>query len=286
MISIPVAVYCELFRWELDLFWHSHKKMYNLQAYKKAHAIIIKRNKPQENIQEKNEWKTDIPYTMCDSYFDYRNEEHNHMLIPMNIQIGLQQIIHKFSDDDILELLDCDMFHFKRHPPIHLQHDQMITSDIYENWHMFTKNKNKFVIEKYFLNEGKYYNGGFVPIIATKKTFQKILADWIWIHQDIIKTLDKPDQHNMRWWGGMFALQAACERNKVEMISRDYCYVPLANNINDNQYIGHYSVDKTFDKRQYPNLSWESFPNNSYYNMTKDWNNFSIANSPLYKMFI
>jgi hypothetical protein len=286
MISIPVAVYNRWFEWQLDLFWHNHKKLYGLKAYKKAHAIVIRRNSDDEVRCESYDWAINVPHTLCESYFDYWKEKTNRMLVPINIQIGLIQILNNFDDNDVLELLDCDVFHFKKHPPIMLQHNEMYVSDLYEEWHLFSKSKYKYLIEKYFKNGGGYYNGGFVPIIATAKTFKTIIEDWIWIHKDLIKTLVSDEFHNLRWWAGMYSLQAACERHRVQMIAQDFCYIPGANSLSHQQYMGHYSVDRHFDKRKYPSIKWNDLPNNEFYNATKNWKNKTLSAELPYKFFI
>jgi hypothetical protein len=286
MISIPVAVYNEWFHWQLDLFWHAHKTIYDYKAYKKAHAIIIKRNMENEEICQSYQWDIDIPYSLCESYFDTWKEKQNKELVPINIQIGLNQILHKFKDDEIIELLDCDMLHFSNHPQVNMQHDIMLVSTAYEDWHLFSKSTSKYIIEKYFRNDGQYYNGGFVPIIATTKTFKKIIHDWTWIHKDIANTLDPTQFKSQIWWAGMYALQAACERNHVHMISQDYCYLPNHNSISNQHYIGHYSIDKLFNKNSYPSINYDQFPNNPYYNLIKNWKNKSIANDKSMKFII
>jgi hypothetical protein len=287
MISIPVAVYNDLFQWQLDLFWHSHKKTYHIDAYKKAHAIIIERNSNNDTPCKSLDWKTDIPFTLCQSYFDMFNQNYDNDLRPINIQVGLLQILHKFHDDQTLELLDCDLIHLRKHPNINIQHNQMYTCDLYENWHMFSKTSQKGLIEKYFKNNGQYYNGGFVPIIATTKTFKLIIEDWIKIHKNFFFTHNTPEMQNYRWCAGMYSLQAACERNHVQMISQNLCYIPGINQLQENYYITHYSIDQIFNKKTYPNnINWQSFPNNDFYNLVKDWKNKSIANSTIRKIFI
>jgi hypothetical protein len=120
----------------------------------------------------------------------------------------------------------------------------------------------------YFENGGRHYNGGFVPIIGLAGTFKRILPECAAIHIDILRR-----KHNnlIHWWAGMFALQAACEKARVQMVGCDFCYVPNANAIASSQHIGHCSVDPIFDKRAFPKVNINNFPNNAYYRMIADW---------------
>ena len=71
MITVPVAVHKDFFKWQLSLFWHNQKLIYNERAKDKTCAIIIKRNHPEDKKIETLEWDTDIPHMMCESFFDY-----------------------------------------------------------------------------------------------------------------------------------------------------------------------------------------------------------------------
>jgi hypothetical protein len=117
-------------------------------------------------------------------------------------------------------------------------------------------------------NSGKYYNGGFVPIIGRAATFKRILPEWIAIHLDILK---RPYPEHYHWWAGMFALQAACEKAAIQMIAKDYCYVPNVNPLSANHYCGHYSVDERFDKRAYPVINRDTFEQNPFYDLIAAW---------------
>jgi len=286
IISIPVAVYNGWFEWQLDLFWHNHKKQYGNIAAKKAHAIVIKRNNIREKKCEKYEWNINIPNSMCEAHFDYRQDLLDHNYMPINIQIGLEQIINKFKDDENLELLDCDVFHMRKHPFFDIKDDEMYVTDIYENWHLLSKTANKSVIAKYFKNDGKYYNGGFVPIIAKAKVFKQILPDWIWIHKDIVDNFGGVQHNSLRWWAGMYSLQAACERNKINMIAKDVCYLPNINTLQESHYLAHYSCDPKFDKRKYPNIDYQNFPDNMFYKAVLDWKSGSLASKEFTKLFL
>ena len=69
----------------------------------------------------------------------------------------------------------------------------------------------------------------------------------------------------------MYSLQAACEQNKIKMISKDYCYVPNVNTLTDNHYIVHYSCDPIFNKNKINNLDLTLFKSNIFYDRVKQW---------------
>jgi hypothetical protein len=273
VITLPVAVHNDSFKWQLSLFWFGHRRVYGLKAAAKAHAILINRNVISEEKATRMAWGFDIPHTLCESIHDAPDARAltispKGLALPLNIQLGLSQVLDRFQDDQILEVTDCDMVHFRRCPVIDVPPNELYVSTIYENWHLFSLTTNRPIIEPYFENDGRYYNGGFVPIIGRASTFRRILREWINVHIDI---LNHPHDLNTHWWAGMFALQAACEKAKVQMVAKDYCFVPPANQLSDEHYIGHYCVDHVFDKRTYPQEDVNGFPVNPYYDLVKDW---------------
>jgi hypothetical protein len=276
MITVPVAAYTDLFRWQLDLFWFAHRRIYGRDARACAHAIVIKRNSIEDEKAERLSWQMDVPHTMCEAFFDLNSGVPRKSLpspkfdvaVPLNIQGGLMQVLPQFADGQLLEVIDCDMFHFRRCFRSDVKPNELLVSEIYENWHLFSLTKNRYVISPYFENGGRYYNGGFVPIIGRAGTFKRILPEWMAIHIDILR---KNYGGLIHWWAGMFALQAACEKARVQMVGRDFCYVPDANRIACSQHIGHYSVDPAFNKRAFPKININNFPNNAYYRMIADW---------------
>jgi len=270
MISVPVAVYNSSFEWQLDLFWKNHMHIYGDDAKSKAKAIVIRRNRSGEHRTEKYAWKIDLPHKLCESFFDcglgIPDDGH---LLPLNIQIGLMQILGEFKDDQIIELLDCDMFHIKRHPDLRPKHGEMIVSDVYEKWHLHSKGENRHVLEKYIGASSTFYNGGFVPIIATASTFKAIILDWIWMHRDIVRRYS--GAKSIRWWAGMFSLQSACEINGIKMSAMDTCYIPNINQLNDKHHVAHYSCDPIFNKKKYPAINVADFPENIFYTRLREW---------------
>lgn len=269
MISIPIAVNRPTFKWQASLWWWNHVKTYSFDAGQKGLLIVIDKNLAQESYQE-NHWYQKIPHVEAVGVWKtpISNLKDMNLAVPLNIQIGVKKILDRFDDDQILEICDCDMFHFKKHHPIDISDDQLIVSDIYENWHLKSLTDNKHIINIYFENQGRYYNGGFVPIIGRVKTFKKIIYEWEAVHRDILK---RSYNDFINWWAGMFALQAACEKAKVTMIAKDWCYIPEANFLTEDHYIGHYSVDKRFDKRLFPNIDVNRFLENSFYQRIREW---------------
>ena len=77
MISMPVAVCAGNFWMQLDLFWYQHKKIYGFNAHRKALALVINKNQPNDTKHTKLPWDIDVPYAMTDSCFDFLNIEIN-----------------------------------------------------------------------------------------------------------------------------------------------------------------------------------------------------------------
>lgn len=273
MISVPCAVHNDYFKWQLQLFWYNHKKVYGGDAYNKAHAIIIKRNEIFQKSVDNCEWNIDVPHTMCDPYFDYDTKLSgmNGFFKPMNIQIGLKQIIKNFDDEEVLEILDCDMFHLKPAPMLEVGDSELYVCDLYENWHLQSLSYRNYVIAPLIqTNHSIFYNGGFVPIIGKVKTLKKILNTWIDVHTRIV--VDNKDDRHVKWWAGMYALQVACQNREVQMKAFNGCYIPNLNTITPDHYIVHYSVDPVFKKSHGPyRLDCNTFPDNVFYNAVKEW---------------
>lgn len=278
VVTVPIAAHADKFRWQLDLFWFAHQRLYGADAAAKMHAVVVDCNGPDEPRIQTLPWDIDVPHTVCASVFDWPRilelpEDMRGRGLPLNIQLGLKHLIDTcaidgFDDDLVIELTDCDMLHFRPRAEGVVAHDKLYVSDIYEKWHLHSKGEHKHVIERYFQNGGGYYNGGFVPIVGTVATFRKIMYEWIAVHIDILKR-DYP--RNIHWWAGMYALQAACEKAKVEMVAEDTCYAPGIYPMTNQHYIGHYSVDKRFDKRAFPKVDLTTFEDNPYYRVIAAW---------------
>jgi hypothetical protein len=265
--------------------------LYGKNAFQKAKAIVIRRNSLTDKRCEEFKWNNDVPHSLCESFADYdinlSKYENPH---PINIQIGLLQIFDEFKDDEqIIELLDCDMFHIKEHPVLEIEDNTFFVADIYENWHLFSLTSKKHIIKKYLKNEELYYNGGFVPIIGKIKTFKKVINTWIEIHKDILGRFPAKEHELTRWWAGMYSFQAACNIEKIKMVTKDYCYIVPINNLENSHYIAHYSCDQFFfNKKNYPIIDYSKFPKNNYYDIILNWHKKSIAGKNMHKqkMFI
>lgn len=276
MISIPINVSDSRFLWYLDLFWFAHQEIYKDAANEKVYSVVIDDKNSDLNLSLKH--KICSSWTGNSEIYNRLKEVSEILCVPINVQVALRSILDELDDSTVIELLDHDMVHFRPHPQMTIEHNQFFVCDLYENWHLYSLSKHKSVIDP-FLNpfeSSRFYNGGHVPIIGTVKTFKKILSDWIDIHIKIILNeprTTKPSEL-ICWWAGMYSFNAACEINKVQMIAKNYCYIPGANDLTDEMYICHYSIDKRFDKREYPNINSQNFLNNDFYSMIKKWNKF------------
>lgn len=276
MISIPINVSDSRFFWYLDLFWFAHQEIYKDDANNKVYSIVINNNNNDIDLSIKH--KVCNPWTANSKIYNLLQEVPIHLCAPINMQIGLLSILDELEDSTVIELLDHDMFHFRSHPKITVEHNQFFVCDIYEDWHLHSMSKHKSVINP-FLNPFqriRFYNGGHVPIIGTARTFKKILSDWIDIHIKIIlnETRTTKQSELICWWAGMYSFNAACEISKVQMIAKNYCYIPGITDLTDEMYIGHYSVDQRFNKKKYPQINKQDFLDNDFYSMIKKWNKF------------
>ena len=272
MISVPIATNDIAFRNQLSIFWDNHKLIYGDNAYKKAHAIIVSQNYPEQEKIGHDEWSLDIPSTVVEPYWSYLKRENSNLLLPINIQVGLSQIIDKFEDDEILELIDCDMFHLREYKEQEVNENEFLVCEIYENWHLKSNSDSYGVIENFLDKDQSGYNGGFVPIIGYVKTFKKILKYWTNMH---LQVFDSTDERLTKWWSGMYSFQVACANHGIKMKAIDNCYVPGVNELKENHHIAHYCCDTVFDKkkelRKPDKFDYSGFPNNYFYDRVKDW---------------
>ena len=269
MISVPIAVNNALFQWQLELWWWNQRRLYGNGAKAKSLAVVVDKNYANDKPYPQD-WLKDIPHVLVTGIWN-KPVSNQHTVsgdLPLNIQHGLKQLLPKFDDEEIIEVLDCDMFHLRPAPDVVVRHDMLVVCDLYENWHLKSITDNRGVIAPYFQNNGRYYNGGFVPIVGKAKTFKKLMYEWDAVHRDIL--LRQKDR-NLRWWAGMFALQAACEKNKVTMVADDICYIPGHNALKDSHYIVHYSVDRAFNKKSFPDIDFTALPSNVFYDQVKAW---------------
>ena len=267
-LTIFVAPHTEMYRWSVDLYWHAQKKLYKEKAYDTTKIAIIKRNKPHEPKQETVTWNIDIPHKLVEAYYDYDTSisKEDGYYLPITIQYGILQILKDIPDEQVIELIECDMFHLAQTPPYNIDDNMIITDDVYEKWHLKSQTDNKHHIKPFIRGRIKY-NGGFFPIIINAKTLKKLIYPWIKAHIDLLHSDIKG---NERWWAGMYALQIACQNENIRMLNENLCYIPGINDI-EGKRICHYSVDQKFNKKNFPNIDVDKFPFNTFYNIVKEW---------------
>jgi hypothetical protein len=272
VITVPIAINNSFFDRQLDILWTNHKKHYGNTAHDKIHAVVC--------LQEKFSQisKYDFAHTIVSDWSCFFPErKYNGLLSPLNIQIGLREILNKFADDQIIELIDCDMFHINSHNKIDILDNEFYVCDVYENWHLKSKTENLKLIKNFLLKDNQY-NGGFVPIIGKIRTFKKIINDWISLH---ISIFDSLKDNRLKWWAGMYSFQVACANNDISMTAKDYCYIPGVNQLKKDHYICHYSCDLIFNKKimltDINKFNSSNFLQNSYYDAVKEWYNQYIS---------
>ncbi len=275
VVSVPSAVHTDYFKWQLEFLWYGHQKQYGESAKNKLFAVVAKRNTAKDDIIETLQWDTTAPCQMVDSFFDqFKNDSrvdgNNAIHQPLNIALAALAAVNKFSDDTILEVMDCDLVHFRPHPNIEVKDGELIVWTSCENWFLKSLSTHKYMMDIYTKGNTKHYIGGFVPIIGTVKTFKQILPDWIdiLIHMNTLK-----HTREVMWWNCMYAFNAACERQQINMIDKKLCYVPAIDPILDTNYIAHYSCDNRFHKYSYPNISTTKFLQNEFYSLAHEWLN-------------
>ena len=275
IITVPSAVHTDYFKWQLDFLWYGHKKQYGGEAKNKLFAVIAKRNHPGDEICNELQWETDAPHIMVDSFFDHFKEDKrvngaNAVHQPINIPLAALAATQNFPDDAVLEVMDCDLVHFKPHPDVTVEDGKFIVWTSCENWFLKSLSDNRYMMDVYTGGSNKYYIGGFVPIIGTVKTFKQVLPDWIdiLIHMNTLQHTKE-----VMWWNCMYAFNAACERQKIHMEDREFCYVPAIDPIKESNYVAHYSCDSRFHKYSYPNINTGKFLQNQFYSLAHEWLN-------------
>jgi hypothetical protein len=269
VISIPVAVNNPLFRWQAEFWWWSQLRTYAAEAAARSHLIVIDRNFAGDTPLDSS-WYAGIPHSEAIGVWAEPPTGHAGLALPLNIQVGLRQVLvtSLFGDDAFLEVMDCDMFHFRPAPAISVGPDEVHVCTLYEAWHLHSLTAHRPVIQPYLRPGGMPYNGGFVPIVGRAGTFRRLLPDWEAIHRDILGKSLAPSLH---WWGAMYALQAACHRQGVAMIPRDTCYIPPINEVAPGHYVGHYSVDPRMPKGRLPRVDLGNAPDNAYYRRIREY---------------
>ena len=274
LLTIPIAAPVELFRFQTSLFEFFQRMVYGKNAETNSLIIVLDRNK-HNNVFMSIPWNIGLKTKLLPGIHKELDESKTHSHYnPINVFYPLKYIINTISDDIILCITDCDVVPLKVYDSILPNDDEVITCDIYENWHMHIKDPSKhnfYKIEKYLEHtDYSYMDGGFVPIIINVKTLKKIINDVITISEKIVDELESTDEFG--WWCAMAGFQIACHNHKIKCISQDNTYVPNINELNENKhYFCHYSVDPLFAKKDFPNWDVSKFKSNKFYNHVGLW---------------
>lgn len=272
MISIPCVVPTEPFKKQISFFQYQHNHVYQANAINKAIIPIIKYNHYGEKPIDTIDWDFSLPYKIVDSVHDFVEGTETGYL-PINVFTAAKQIIENLPDEEVVEIIDADLVHLKPYPKKYdsIPYNMVIADNIYENWHMHISSPsgtNRKIIDKYLThNDNVYMNGGF-NVIGRVKTINLLMDDII-KYSCLITKEHLNTSHS--WWCAMYGLNIACHNNKIKMLNGNNCYYPNVNNLEENHYIAHYSVDPIFNKHKMPNLDISNFPNNLFYNQAKKW---------------
>jgi len=273
MITVPVAAPNKLFQWQSSLFQYAQKKVYGTQSALNSTLLIVDRNS-HGNIVKEVDWNINIPYKIVKGIHSVLSESDNHSYFSAgNLFFAINQIISDLNEEEFLCIVDCDVISLKKYDGILPGEGEVVTCNMYEDWHMFMKDpskKNFYVVEPYLKHkEYEYMDGGFVPVIIRIKTLKKIIEEVIDLSILIARNyLESP----FGWWMQMWAFQIACHNNRIKCISQDNTYFPNVNGFNrENHYFAHYSCDPLFKKSSFPNHNIADFPNNDFYNLIREW---------------
>jgi hypothetical protein len=273
MITIPVAAPNRLFQWQSSLFQYSQKKVYGKEVLQNSTLLIVDRNSHGQVIEE-IDWDLSIPYKIVNGIHSVLSHSDNHSYFSAgNLFFAVKQILGDLDDDEILCIIDCDVIPLKKYTGQLPGDGEALTCNIYEDWHMFTKDpskKNFYVVDPYLHHRDyQYMDGGFVPVIINVKTLKRIIDPIINLSIDIARNyLESP----FGWWMQMWAFQIACHNERIKCISQDNTYFPNINDLNiKDHYFAHYSCDPIFKKSAFPNHNIAEFPNNNFYNLIREW---------------
>lgn len=270
IVTVPVAVAKDNFKWMIQFFDYQHRKVYGDKALSKCIVPIIKRNFRHEPKIEDVDWGLKVPYKMVDGIYDMGYDiPDGDAFMPLNLYAAIVHVIDDLNDDDYIEIIDSDMFHLRPFSSTLPGDNEINADDRYENWHMFVNSKNRYVIEKYLKHNDEGYMNGGSNIVGKVKVVKKLLPEIIDVAIDIVKTA--PD-HRHRWWSCMFSTNVACHNQRIKMVSKDDCYYPPGDGtIPGHKHMVHYSTDPIFDKRKFPNIDVTAFKDNLFYNSAKEF---------------
>lgn len=264
IISLPTAVNTRQFEWEVSL-WDYGLKRHGAKGV----ALLVDRNLPADARRD-DKWIEVYPHLRVSGVAD-RHPRARTVWVPLNIQYALQQFLEvsPYADTQLLEVIDCDVVQIGPYVATDPGNDALIACDLYEDWHLHSRTSNQRVIAPYFEHGGGFYNGGFVPIVLRQGVLRKILPEWIACHIDMLQRDGMGV--DLKWWAGMYALQAACEKNRIQMLDHGSTYIPGLMQYQPHHSHAHYCIDGVFDKHRYPGLSWASFPSNPFYELVRAW---------------
>jgi hypothetical protein len=277
MISIPITVNNPLLSLQSRFWWASQQKVYGDLATERSKLVVVDRNFADNSVQPYT-WCDDIPHDKVTGVWsDLPPTVTPGLALPLNIQVGLRQVIPTLPNNQIVEILDADCFHFCPATDIDIGEDEIFCCTVYEPWHLYSLTTNRYVIEPYLDHTKKQtpYNGGFVPILSRSSTIQKLLPDWEEIHRDILlRNVDCL----ISWWAGMYAFQAACSRLGLVMKEYNTCCIPPVGCLQPNHYAGHYCCDPFIPKSHLPKVDLSKAPSDAYYDhMRVVWRSLGLG---------
>ena len=270
---LPSAIVDPRYKWMANFWAYCQKKVYGKDDLYNSLVTIVNQNTYNSKVYNSVDWDLlGLPHYISPPVWNYVDSK-NDLCIVINVVSSLKPLLKDFDDNDTLVLCDMDMVLLKPYDSILPDDNTIICYDGYEDWHMFIANKEKQNYNKivpYLKHQDQgYMNGGFVPIFIKAKLLKKIIDELIATAEEIVESKEDPP---WKWWSCMTALSIVCHNNKIKMVGQDNTYIPNFNKYNqDKHYFAHYSVDPIFNKRTFPNHKIDEYPNNSFYNVIKEW---------------
>ena len=268
MKYIQIVPLNESFRWQSNLFEYSLKKVYGDKF--KDYAIIpfLKRNQPTDLPTYEYPYETELDTMAIDPIYDIIGKEEA-KYIPVNVYSGLRQVLQTLPDDEVVMCIDSDMPLLKPYTGRLPEYHEMLVDNIYEDWHMHLNGKNRNAVEPFLNHKDVNYMSGGSNFMGRVKTWKYIIDNIVESAVRIIDTF--PQNNQFRWWANMLGANIACHNYRVPMNHIGGCYFPNVNELQDDHWIAHYSCDPLFHKGSLKDRKWDKFPDNSFYNLAKEW---------------
>jgi len=274
MITVPVAAPTDAFKWQISFFQFAQERIYGrARAENETLLLVVDRNNHTEIVRT-IPWSLELPHQLVRGIHSILpvTATHQHF-VAGNVFFALKDVVSRWSDDEILCIVDADIVPLKQYAGPWPDDTTVITCNYYEDWHMRCSrpDKEQFIIAYPYLThaEYQYMDGGFVPILVRVKTLKRILDDVI---ATTIRIVEHHQGSFFGWWSQMLAFQVVCHNHRITCVGQDNTYFPGVNQLRvDAHSFAHYSCDVKFNKKTFPHHDLRAFPDDVFYRMVREW---------------